>query len=110
MNNLQTNFHSPKNQTEGKTYHWFNERERLTRFYNERPFYGNVFAERFYKTIKLAMPGIIQASICGVIVAVVTYKQDAEKAAHLLSASFKKPIKQTECPYTAFVTTSLLNN
>ena len=102
--------HTPKNQTENKTYQWFNERQRLTNFYNSTPFYGGAFSETFYNTMKLAIPSIIQAAICGVSISVVVYKRDEDKAAYCLSASFKKKINRSECPYTGFITLSFMNH
>jgi len=104
-----TQFHSPKNSTDGFTYQFKNERERLTKFYNSTPFYGNKLAETLYTTVRKVLPSLIQASVCGISVSLVTYKQDADKAAELLSAAFKKPVKRLECHYTGFITCHILN-
>jgi len=101
--------HTAKNSTDGYTYQFKNERDRLTAFYNSTPFYGNKLSETLYNKVKIAIPSLIQASICGCNISLVTYKQDADKAAHLLSESFKQPVKIIDCHYTGFVTTYLIN-
>lgn len=101
--------HAAKNTTHNHTYQFKNERERLVKFYNSTPFYGNPLSEKFYTSIKKAIPSLIQASICGANVSLVTYQKDADKAAHLLSEAFKKPVKRIECTYTKFVTVYLIN-
>lgn len=101
--------HSAKNTTENKTAHWIAERAKQVEYYNSCPSVGGELGVQMYETMKKAIPSIIQASACGVVISVVTYKQDADKAAYLLGQSFKKPIRQTVCPYTDFVTTFLIN-
>lgn len=102
--------HTPKNKTAGYTYQWKQERGRLMNYYNAAPYVGSEFGKRLYDTMKKVIPSIIQASVCGIIVSITVYKQDVDKGRHLLSAAFKKPIKETTCPYTEYVTLSLLNH
>lgn len=99
----------PKNKTIGHTYHWLNERERLTNFYQERPFYGSPLAKTFYEQVKKIIPSLIQVSICGPIVSIVTYKQDKDKARHILFKMFNSEIKETICPFTEYATTYVIN-
>lgn len=99
--------HTPKNQTTNKTESWIRERQRLTDFYNKTPFFGEPAAKQLYETLKKAIPSIIQVSKCGVFISVTTYKQDGDRAAYLLNTAFKTKVKQTTCPFTDFVTTSL---
>jgi hypothetical protein len=101
---------TPKNSTKGYTENWKCERERLIKFYQQQPYYGSSLAEPLYTKAKQIIPALIQASHCGPIVQLTTYKQDADKAVSILSSMFKTKIKQTTCPYTDYVTTFVINN
>jgi hypothetical protein len=99
----------PKNTTKGYTESWKRERERLMKYYQQQPYYGSSFAEPLYTKAKQVIPALIQASHCGPIVQLTTYKQDADKARSILYSMFKTTIKQTTCPYTDYVTTFVIN-
>lgn len=101
---------TPKNSTAGYAESWKRERDRQMKFYQDTPYYGSDFAQKLYSTMKQVIPNLIQAAVCGVSISVTTYKQDADKAAHLLAASFKKQIKRKECPYTKYITLHFMND
>lgn len=98
-----------KNSTSGYTESWKRERQRKLDYYKAVPFYGSQHAEVLYNMLKKVIPNIIQASVCGVVINVVTYKGDADKALHLLSGAFKKAPRQQTCQYTGLVDTTIIN-
>lgn len=99
----------PKNATAGYTESWKRERDRQMKFYQTTPFYGSEHAEKLYKIMKAAIPSLIQASVCGMCVTLTVYKKDEDNAAYLLATAFKKIVNRKDCPYTEYVTISLLN-
>lgn len=93
----------PKNSTEGYTEAWKRERERQMKYYQDCPYVGPL-GKRMYDAVKSQIPSLIHASVCGILVSLVVYKQDTDKARHYLAQAFKVPVKQMECPYTEYVT------
>lgn len=100
---------TPKNSTKGYTSNWINERNRLTEFYQKTPFYGSQLSEKLFTLVKTTIPSLIQVSHCGPVIQITTYKQDADKAQSILYGMFKRTVNQKTCPYTAYVTTYVIN-
>ena len=99
----------PKNSTQGYTEVYKKERDRQIKFYQDQPYYGGETGKKLYELAKKIIPSLIQASHCGPIIQLTTYKQDVFKARQILSKMFDTPVKEKICPYTEYVTTFIIN-
>lgn len=97
-----------KNSTENRTDSFKRLRQQELDFIKNTPFYGAETAEKLYKMLK-SKYNILQVGVCGVIVNVVSYKQDADNMRTILAGMFpERRIMQKTSELTELVTTYTL--
>jgi len=100
---------TPKNSIKDYTNSYKRERYRQIKFYQDNPSYGGETSKRLYELVKQVIPSLIQASHCGPIIQLTTYKKDSFKARSILANMFKTEVKEKVCPYTQYITTFVIN-
>jgi len=98
-----------KNIKQGHTESFLRMRAKEIKFINSTPFYGSPLAEKLFKLLK-SQCNILQVSVCGSIVSIVSYQQDSIKALEYLNTMFPQSIvKQKTSELTQLVTTYKIN-
>ena len=83
-------------------------RQQQIDFINNTPFYGAEIAEKLYKKLK-SHYNILQVGVCGVIVSIVSYKEDSDNMRTILAEMFpERRILQKTSELTELVTTYTL--
>lgn len=97
-----------KNTTVNKTESFKRMRARELEYIKKYPFCGHEKSQELYKTLKQKY-NILQVSVCGEIVSIVSYKKDADNMRYILSKMFpERRVLQKTSELTELVTTYTL--
>lgn len=97
-----------KNTTVNHTESFKRMRARELKYIKENPFCGRESAEEMYTALKKHY-NILQVSVCGLIVSIVSYKKDSDKMRHILAKMFpERRVLQKTSELTELITTYTL--